>query len=250
MYKEYAPIPILSAYIDAYWISNTSICDYAFVQRILPDTCTDIIYNLGADLHAQSYEKTVLKADSCYLLGTMTRFSDVNVHPGTDVFGIRFKPFGLRALLGFSLNGTADHRQELSANDFDFRKFIIPITNLPDIDALNKFFYDRLPKERPQGIEMMNSIKTHGGKLAITELAALHHITERTVERIFREHTGANAKELCNQVRLRHAIRAIKQNRSDSNLLKIALDNGFYDHAHLSHNIRKYTGYAPSHFKN
>jgi AraC-like DNA-binding protein len=178
----------------------------------------------------------------------MTCFSDISVQAGTNVFGIRFKPFGMRALLGFTLAGTVDQRQLLTKTDFDFRKFIIPKTGLPDLVGLNKFFLERLPEGRIEGLEIMNSIRVYAGKLNITDLAAMHHATERKIERLFREHTGATAKELCGQVRLRHAIKAIKQKTSSENLLNIALDNGFYDHAHLSHTIRKYTGYTPAYF--
>ena len=247
MYKEYHPAPALSRYIDAYWMSNVDTGGAVFVQRILPDTCTDIICNLGADLHATSIERSVLKADSCYLLGTMTRYSDVTVAGDTKVFGIRFKPFGMHALLGFSLPGTSNKRQELGKRDFNFKEFITA-NGIPDLAELNRFFIDRLPRNHTAGFHTMEHIVNAGGRLSISELAVRCHTTERQLERVFREQAGVTVKELSSQVRLLRTIKALKAKNNNDSLLGLALDAGFYDHAHLSNNIRKYTGHAPSHF--
>lgn len=246
MYKEYQPAPQLSPYIDAYWTSSVDTAG-TFVQRILPDTCTDIICNLGADLHVESVEKSVLKADNCYLLGTMTRFSDVTVGAGTKVFGIRFKTFGMCALLGFSLSGTSNKRSLLGPTDFDFRRFV-SADGTPRFQLLNNYFIGRLPQRQGHNRRIVGHILNAGGKLTISQLAESCHTKERQLERMFKDQAGITVKELCNQVRLLNTITALKKRDKQESLLSLALDNGFYDHAHLTNNLRKYTGYAPSHF--
>ncbi|QNL48721.1 AraC family transcriptional regulator [Olivibacter sp. SDN3] len=46
----------------------------------------------------------------------------------------------------------------------------------------------------------------------------------------------------------RLALSKIKRNKGQKNLLDIAFDCGYYDHAHLSNEIKRYTGLAPSQF--
>jgi len=78
----------------------------------------------------------------------------------------------------------------------------------------------------------------------VEELARRHFITARQLERSFSYYIGVSPKEFINQERFRHALNAIRHRERD--LSDIALACGYYDQAHLSNEIRKYTGSTPS----
>lgn len=248
MYQETKAPPILSKYIDAFWTNSIDLKAEGRVNRVLPDTCTDLVFSMGADIHANSVERTVLKSDTTYLLGTMTRYSDVEMPPGAHVFGIRFHPFGLEALLGLPLAGTTNKRIELGRPVFDFRKFIRPGTCHFDLRKLVAAFAGRLPASQGRCFDVFNSIVQRKGVITIAELSRAHRVSERQLERMFRQKAGMTVKELCSQVRLLNLISLLKSGIGKDNLLDIAIQTGFYDHAHLSHTVKRYTGYSPTEF--
>jgi AraC-like DNA-binding protein len=57
---------------------------------------------------------------------------------------------------------------------------------------------------------------------------------------------GISPKEYINFVRYQFALQQIKQNNSQKSLLDIAIETGFYDHSHLTNEIKKYSGLLPS----
>lgn len=249
MYTEKKPHKLLDKYIDAYWSIETTEGFATVTNRILPDTCTDIIINLGETIHTSNHEDTFLEGDKCYLLGTMTRFSDVTIKAHTRIVGIRFRPFAMHALLGFPLSYTSNKRIELGVSEFRFKTFVQgkkdSITS-----RLDAFFIDKLPRGHDTCPAIFDSIQREKGIVSVTALAMKHHITERQMERVFRSKAGVTVKELCNQVRLLNAIGILRNKKKEESLLSVALETGFYDHAHLNNSIKKYTGYSASHYSN
>ncbi|MDO7742533.1 MAG: helix-turn-helix domain-containing protein, partial [Pedobacter sp.] len=65
-------------------------------------------------------------------------------------------------------------------------------------------------------------------------------------ERHFKFHVGISPKEFANLTRYQFASESISKNSTQSTLLQIALEHGYYDHAHLTNEIKKYTGVTPS----
>jgi AraC-like DNA-binding protein len=66
------------------------------------------------------------------------------------------------------------------------------------------------------------------------------------LERHFRRHLGIGPKEFINFTRYLSAVRNIRRDYARKTLLDIAFDCGYYDHAHLTNEIRKYAGVSPS----
>jgi AraC-like DNA-binding protein len=241
-YREFLPAEPLREYIEAYWTIRASGDSQPVTERIIPDTCNDIIINLGAPLLRKN--RSPLESEKSYLIGVMTTFTETSVLPGAEIWGVRFKPFCMHLLLGVSMKGTADEALELGLREFDFKK-ILKKPSFADIPfCLNAFFGSRLkPKDPMHGI--VKSIELCRGNIRIGQLARQHGINERALERLFETRAGITAKELCRQVRFRSAMRMIRE-RSSESLLDIAFQTGYYDHSHLGNEFKRYTGYSPA----
>ena len=103
-YTQFKPDPILSPYIDAYWVVTGSKKTNDVAERIMPDGCIDIILNLGKDFHVETDGNFFLmKNRHAYLVGTMTRYKEITCRGprDTNLVGIRFKP---AAFSLFSIN--------------------------------------------------------------------------------------------------------------------------------------------------
>ncbi|MRG47215.1 helix-turn-helix domain-containing protein [Chitinophaga sp. SYP-B3965] len=223
-YHQYKPHPALHPYIDAYWTvtsgSQTS-------TRILPDGCVDLICNLGSPLTS---DNTILAPDNVYLIGTMTRFSETINHPDTHLLGIRFKPGAFALFYDHPLHEAADQCIEFERS-------------LLDVRNLDQYFLDKQKHKHHVLLPIIEDIIAQNGTSKISTLTKKHFITERQLERCFKQYTGISPKAFSNIIRFRAVINQIRHNTES--LETIAFMNGFYDHAHLTHEIKKYTGHTP-----
>jgi transcriptional regulator GlxA family with amidase domain len=66
------------------------------------------------------------------------------------------------------------------------------------------------------------------------------------LERNFKKLIGLSPKEYSSIIRFQHALSLIKDSKQDLSLLDIAFECGYYDHSHLSLEIKRNTGLLPS----
>ena len=243
VYQEFVPDLKLRPYIDAYWYLDGSKSE-SFVNLILPDGCIDIIYNLGEDSLTES-GSVIFRNENVYLIGTMTRYKNSEVKPGTRLIGIRFKPGAFRCFYKFS------SLHEITNTTIEFEKKRVPEISLESknvINCLNRFFLDRLDTSK-NGISLViDLVRKYEGKISVEALGRQSSMNLRLLERGFKTQMGISPKEFINFTRYQSALKTIQNNSSARSLLEIAFDHGYYDHAHLSNEIKKYTGRNPSDF--
>nr|WP_295923124.1 helix-turn-helix transcriptional regulator [uncultured Dyadobacter sp.] len=239
-YTEYRPHPALAAYVDAYW-QFTGDGMPATVQRILPDGCVDIIVNVGDD-QLPGADGFFMKSGQSYLVGTMSHSIDSTVLPHSHLIGIRFRPAGFPAFYRY---GSLHEFTDLTV---EFDNQLAPDLRRTDISpkiCLDNFLLKRLGRELPRLIPAIGEIEYKNGLIDVPTLARNHCTTVRQLQRAFKEQVGLSPKEFINVIRFRYAMQLIKTNDRHA-LLDIALEAGYYDHAHLTNAIRKYAGVAPS----
>lgn len=240
-YQQYKPHRKLESYIDAFWtvISGDVPSESG---RIMPDGCVDIILNLGSEFKTDNGTVS-MESHHAYLVGTMTLYKDVPRPPGSKLIGIRFKPgvfpcFYDCQFLGETANKTVE---------FD-KKLIPPINNdTKDLYALlNRFFIDRLSVPGQTVFGLIEDIDNLRGQVTVDDLAKRHSISTRQLERQFKLYLDISPKEYINFVRCQSALEKIRNNQAKKSLLEIAFESGYYDHSHLSNEIKKHTGTIPS----
>jgi AraC-like DNA-binding protein len=240
-YAEVKPHPALEPYIDVYWTVES---DGVVVQKtkILPDGCIDIIINLEGD-YKTTAGVVLMKSETAYVVGTMTRFIENIIQSKTRLLGIRFKPAAFSAFYKFS------SLHEFTDQHIEFEKGLSPDihqTIKHSTAYLNQFFINKLSKPKYSLMPVIASIHTCRGQVNVRDLAQQHFTTPKQLERHFKYHIGTSPKEFINLIRYRSTYDKIKNNTSNKSLLQIAYEAGYYDHAHLTKEIKKYTGTAPS----
>lgn len=241
-YRQFKPHSSLSPYIDAYW-KVTGEGTKPLLTRILPDCCIDIIVNLGENFVADG-DGYIMKNEKVYLVGTMTRYKDTIRDPETHLLGVRFKP---AAFDHFYKKYPPLHELADSIAEFE-DEHIPPIDKLNHdfISAFNNYFLKRLCPTNFSIFTIIDEINNRKGKISVSELAKCHYTTARQLQRLFREHMGIGPKDFINFVRYRFALQTIQERQRTRSLLDIAFDSGYYDHAHLTNEIKKYAGINPS----
>ena len=241
IYRQIPPHEALSPYIDAFW-TVTGDNEYSLPDKILPDGCVDIILNSGP---AFTTEQGTFQMDCgrAYLIGTMTRYKEMIRPPGTRLTGVRFKPGGFGFFYDPSL------LKDIADKTVEFDKKFVPdmdreLSDLPAI--LNRWFGDRLSRPPQQTLTITQDIARLNGRITVDELSRRHFTPIRQLERLFSLHLGISPKEFISFTRCQSAITTIRGGHTRKSLLDIACECGYYDHAHLSNEIRRYTGSSPS----
>jgi len=243
IYQQFDPHPALMPYIDAYWIAKGDSSG-PNTERILPDGCIDIILNSGADCLTE--ENTYLLANrKTYLIGTMTRFKENLMNSGTNLIGIRFKPAGFSAFY--------DHSSvyKLTDETIEFNQKVAPdLENTVEYFTayLDHFFLKILSKPKRSLAPLITDIQDRHGQISVNTLADKYFTTVRQLQRHFNEYLGISPKEFINLVRYQSALDKIRNNTTNKSLAEIAFESGYYDHSHLTNEIKKYTGAPPAAF--
>ncbi len=242
IYRETAPHRALSPFIDAYWTVTGANTGY-LPDKVLPDACVDIILNTGPGFPSE-IGATQMDTGQAYLIGTMTRFKEMIRPPATRLIGIRFKPGGFPFFYDHVLlKNTADGTMQFDPGLLP----AIPGTSAGGLaPLLDRFFYDRLSNPSQQTLTLISTVHQAKGRISVKELARRSFVTTRQLERLFRLHLDISPKEFINVTRYRYALDEIRQGASRRRLLDIACECGYYDHAHLANEIKRYTGSIPS----
>lgn len=114
------------------------------------------------------------------------------------------------------------------------------------IPYLDQFFLDRFSLPKHPLFPIIADIQQNHGIIPVEKLAKKHFITARQLERHFNQQLGVSPKEFCSFVRYQYSYAMIRSNNGGKSLHDIARECGYYDHSHLTHVIKKYTGSLPS----
>ena len=236
-YQQFRPHNALSPYIDAYW-TVTGSNSTPIPSTILPDGCVDIILNHGPSFPAQ--QDQIMRSSEAWLVGTMTRYKELVRPPSTLLTGIRFRPGGFSFFFDHTfLKNTADQTVE-------FDKTLLPTLRAGNPSTiLDRFFIDRLSAPSQPLQPFIEDIYRSNGRLTVSALAKQRFVTIRQLERFFQLHLAISPKEFISFVRYESAVRALRSRKPGATLLDIACACGYYDHAHLSNEIKKYSGSTP-----
>jgi len=82
------------------------------------------------------------------------------------------------------------------------------------------------------------------GLAAVKELAEVSHISERQLNRRFKDGLGMSPKEYLAMTRFMHALSNIKKHPQLS-LTELAFESAYFDQSHFIHSCRLYSGLSP-----
>ncbi|MBI9062212.1 MAG: AraC family transcriptional regulator [Marinilabiliaceae bacterium] len=247
-YREIMPSHALSPYIEAYWFFE-DLCQ-AENHRILPDGCADIIFNLG------SSTPTIAQA-SIAVTGMMTKPALLAFDTSTSLMGIRFKTGMLSCFTKIPLYKVkneivtiTDLIPTINANTLD--RIATQTNSIEQLKIVEQILLKLLNTNNSWGDPLISAITTYLQNTVVPlpppQLARDHNISLRQLERRFKHQTGTTLKEFANITRFNQTIKTIQHCPAKS-LLDIAFDHGYFDHAHLTNDIKRFSGQIPSDFR-
>jgi AraC-like DNA-binding protein len=247
-YQELKPSKNLEHIVDSYWFFSS--LEPVESEKILPDGCMDIIFNFGVLTNS-------IATNAVGVSGMMTTFSDKAFDKNTDLFGVRFKPGMLSKLTEFPLFEIKNKITEASIVIPELNiETVGQLKNLNNIDKriqliereIINILYAKKPSNDALVISVIETLHSSPMPISIENIAKNHCISLRQLERKFKHQVGVTAKEYDRIVRFTKTKNNIKSQKNNS-LLNIALQNGYFDHSHLTNEFKRFSGLTPSEFR-
>ncbi|RFS19377.1 AraC family transcriptional regulator [Chitinophaga silvatica] len=240
-YNEIKPCAELVPYIHSFWELKGTTDDNQW-ERNFPDGCPGLVINLGESCKTDN-GGVELTFGKTYVVGTTTTFKESFINANTHLLGVCLKPGAFSNFYKYHsqhelINCTVEFDNSYSFN-------INKIINDP-VNYLNNFFLNKIENYNRPLQSVIEDIRHTKGQLPISSIAKRNFTTVRQLERNFKTHLGISPKEYSNIIRFQNALSIIKNPINDRRLLDIAFECGYSDHAHLTNEIKRNTGFAPS----
>lgn len=192
--------------------------------------------------------------NGAFLVGIQTRYNrDIQLRPGLCMWAIQFEPYAAPFLYGISAEGWADAVFDYSGHEAtvqlhaDLSKVSDP-AEAPAI--LNRYFYSLLKGKSENEIQKLHGLRAilaefdqSEAETGLAELLAANELSERSLERSFRQYLGLSPKEYLRHLRFLKLIQINPElNRSGTDL---TYELGYFDQSHFIREFKHFTGMTP-----
>jgi AraC-like DNA-binding protein len=229
-------------YIDKYYLVEIESPSPLQERRIFAEGCMDFVINVGDGNPLM--ENSALQPGQVYLSGIMNSVTSFKNLTKNSFLGIKFKPGGLAQ---FTNTPMSEYSNKLTEYEDPKLKLLIDL-DVRLTSRLDKHFLSKM-KDQKSVSPIINHIRHHQGKVSIKSLTEKFAIADRTLERIFNRQVGVAPKEFTSLIRFQAALGRILRKSSNElrdNLEGLAFDSGFYDHAHFTREVKRFTGSCPT----
>lgn len=240
-YKKVKPCKELEPFIHFYWELKGNEVESQW-ERVFPDGCAGVLTNLGNTCLTDSGSVS-MEFGKTYVVGAMNSFKDSFIDNDTHLLGVCLKPAIFANFYSYA------SQNELTNHTIEFEKsnsFNVDKTLANPFNYFDYFFSDRIKSKSNQLQSVVNDIHSTNGQISVFELSKRNFTTVRQLERNFKKYIGLSPKEYSNIIRFQNALSIIKNSNQNRSLLDIAFECGYYDHSHLTNEIKRNTGLSPS----
>lgn len=254
-YLESLPSLRLRPFVKCYWSLKQASDGTALTEPVIPDGCSEIVFNLEDRFKRYKICGEVETQPTAIFVGQMRRHVMLQPTGNVYLFGIRFHPAGAFPFFDFSFDELTDRIVPLSD--------VLGCKTVSIQEKLNKcsdFFsmastvnaeMERLLKRESDSNNIADIacglIAVTKGAFPVVSISAKLGLSERHLERRFRERVGLSPKAFARIQRFQFALRRIKAER-DIDLLDLALSAGYYDQSHFIKDFKDFSGQTPLEF--
>lgn len=254
-YQTYLPPPDLSPFVKCYWTLVDVNNQKPERQRIVPDGCMELIFQLGDIYKQYTSDDAFLLQPRCFVFGQITQTLDIEPTGRTETFAVRFHPNGFKPFATIAISSMENRAVSLvelfGIEGQQLQTEMLNTTNLQQRkDTVESFLRKRL--QTPYAIdwitkESVSTILALQGKLSVEMLSETVNVHRRQLERKFAEVIGLSPKQLAKMIRLQTTLKQLADNPGKS-LTELAHDGQYYDQAHFIKDFKEFTGKTPKQF--
>ena len=231
-YREWLPPAELRHALACLWVNVTALDAEPSVAAVLPDGCSDLIWQSGR---------------GAFLAGPDTGPAPAERQAGTILVGARFWPGAGGPALRLPLAELRDQRVDL-ADLLPGLAARLPADLTPD-DALiqvTRLSAELVTAGPPDALVLQATKLLTNGRASVAELSPMVAVSERQLRRRFDDAVGYGPKTLQRVLRFRHVIEYLTTAAPTADLASLAIRLGYADQAHLTRETTRLAGKPPA----
>ena len=235
------PAGDLAHLIERHWVVQWDLGDGPpHRQEVVTHPCVNLVFEPhGAAVHG------------------VHRRRDVRILAGHGwAVGVKFRPGGFSGFLGRPVHEITDRSVSLphvfgeAARDLE-RAAAAEAAPDAKIALTEAFLRARMPSPDPE-VDLVQAVvidmlAVDPGS-TVQEVARRHAVSTRTLQRLFRRHVGVGPKWVLRRYRLQEAAEQLAAGER-SDWTRLALDLGYFDHAHFIRDFRAVVGRSPAEYE-
>lgn len=250
------PTPPLASMVEAIWDWEMPAGAFGY-ERILPDPCTGLIINLLEDetrVYRDDATRQCTRSSGSVIGGPYRQSWIIDTAEQVRVLGVNFRPGGAHALMG--LSAEAFTRCDINLEDMfgaharRLRQRLLETATPTARVALVEQWLRRLTEQPSWDAAIMHAVARLAHAPEVPSIGYVQRESGYSAHRfglLFRRHVGMTAKQYARLMRFRAVVdRAYPE--AELNWARIAVDGGYCDQAHLSHEFRCFAGVTPTEF--
>ncbi|MFY9571259.1 MAG: helix-turn-helix domain-containing protein [Blastocatellia bacterium] len=272
-YEEFRPAEPLAKLIKCIWLMESEPDNSSDVERILPDGCTEIVFNFADPFYQHNPDGTTERQPLTLVVGQMLQALLIAPSQRVQLLGVRFWPGGAYPFLTVPQHEIAGQVIALDAvwgaisREIQSR-LADAATSADRVTEVENILLARLNHFRPHDEEVLKAtaliVRTRG-RISIGRLAERMGINSRTLDRRFNNKVGLSPKALCRVIRFQRIFSLIERDSgpkregfsSGRGLLeegavgapdwvRLALECGYYDQPHFIKEFKAFAGKEPT----
>ncbi len=253
------PHPSLRRYVKCYWTIKIPQRQEEVTTQFIADGCVEISFNM-ADPSSHRFGHSHFISHHAHIFGTATAFSLTQSTGYVSYFNIRFHPGGAIPFISDSIHELTDNCYTVddvwgaTGRKLSERIRDDQISNSDRCNLVDRFLLNKLAQKQRRSNAFdrhlesaITSAINHNGLISVDALATLTQLSNRQLERKFKQKLGISPKQYCRIIRFRNVLGKTTSIRS-INWADIALSFGYYDQSHLIHEFRHFTGFSPTEY--
>jgi AraC-like DNA-binding protein len=235
------PADDLTHLIERHWVVRWDLGDRPpHRQEVVTHPCVNLVFEPhGAAVHG------------------VHRRRDARVLAGSGwAVGVKFRPGGFSGFFGRPVHEITDRSVPLGevfgpAGDDLEREAAARPEPEEKIACAEAFLPARMPAPDPE-VELVHAVVVDMLEVdpgsTVQEIARRHAVSTRTLQRLFRRHVGVGPKWVLRRYRLQEAAEQLAAGER-GDWTRLALDLGYFDHAHFIRDFRAVVGRSPAEYE-
>lgn len=250
-YTTIPPSRPLSEFVRFYWVLEG---EGAYSHHSMADVCAEMLFHYKGQFTEAAPER---KGEKTFLAGLSAQTSGTrrfDISESFGIFGIYLFPDAISRLFGIRASELAEEMPDLVSllgpeGRILESQMLSAKSNPERIRLIESFFLSRLSQlsldSRPV-FSAMRELMHHREPLKVKSLADKYCLSERQLERQFKNYSGFSPKKFQRISRF-HFVTS-QYGVVDRSLADIALECGYYDQAHFCADFKQFSGITPRQF--
>lgn len=255
-YQTYKPHSDLEALVKFYWTLEVPFDINNQKQKIIPDGCIEMTFNLGDKIKRYTSETEFIFNPNAMVMGQRTKSYYIEPVGNVDTIAICFYPHGFANFVNIPLENLVDQEtpiqdvfNEFQANQLE-QSIIKATSTMERIEIIEAFLLNKLNEEST----IENIVKTTVDTLIMTKGSTPINVIlkdnlskRRQLERHFKKQIGISPKQLSKVIRLQATLQMLVSQKSET-LTDIAYENEYFDQNHFIKDFKEFVGITPKEF--